>query len=331
MNQKLLAYLACPGCHGDLQLMATDEASDGEIRSGVLSCSDCSMEYPIRDSIPRFVPAENYARSFGFQWNTFQKTQLDSYWGIDASRERLFNTTRWPSRLDGELLLEAGSGAGRFTGPVAQTGAEIVTIDYSDAIDANRANNGGLPNVHFVQADINRLPFKHRLFDKIFCMGVLQHCPDPEQAFRSLLPHGKPGASIAVDVYELSWRTVFHGKYYLRAITRHLPLQLLLRLTTAYVKAWLPLLGAVRQRSETLWGKLCALSAVSDYRGSLDVRPEVMLELCVLDTFDKLSPAHDHPQTLERVQRWLRDAHLQEQQVERMYNVIVARGCLRAG
>ena len=330
MKPALLPYLACPDCGSDIRLAASDGLEEGEIRAGLLRCDACSADYPIREFIPRFVPAENYARSFGFQWNTFRETQLDSYWGIDASRQRLFDETRWPPRMEGELVLEAGSGAGRFTGPAAMTGADIVTIDYSDAIDANRANNGRLPNVHFIQADIGRLPLKRGVFDKIFCMGVLQHCPDPDHAFLRLLPHAKPGGSIVVDVYERSWRTLFHGKYYLRTVTRHLPLPLLLWLTTRYVAFWLPLLKAVRKGSELGWRKLCALTAVSDYRGTLDVLPNVMFELCVLDTFDKLSPAHDHPRTLDDVRQWFDGAGLQEAEVERMYNVIVGRGVVPA-
>lgn len=328
MQPSLLDRLACPSCQADLQLSISEQLADGDIWTGSLRCGGCSVVFPIHESIPRFVPAENYASSFGFQWNTFRQTQLDSYWGIDASRHRLFDVTRWPANLSGELVLEAGSGAGRFTAPAAETGAEIVSVDYSNAIDANRANNGHFSNVHFVQADINQLPLKPRLFDRIVCIGVLQHCPDPEEAFRHLLPHGKAGATVAVDVYELSWKTLFHGKYYLRSVTPRLPFRLLLRLTTAYVKAWLPLLAAVRKRSEMMWGKLCALSAVSDYRGMFDLKPEVMFELCLLDTFDKLSPAHDHPETLAGVRRWFRAAGLETIEVERAYNVIVGRGSI---
>ena len=30
--------------------------------------------FPIINGVPRFVPADNYTNSFGFQWNKFQKT-----------------------------------------------------------------------------------------------------------------------------------------------------------------------------------------------------------------------------------------------------------------
>ena len=35
--------------------------------------------YPIINQIPRFVELENYSSSFGFQWNYFDKTQVDFF------------------------------------------------------------------------------------------------------------------------------------------------------------------------------------------------------------------------------------------------------------
>ena len=35
-------------------------------------------KYEIINNIPRFVKSDNYANSFGLQWNKFRKTQLDS-------------------------------------------------------------------------------------------------------------------------------------------------------------------------------------------------------------------------------------------------------------
>ena len=52
------------------------------------------------------------------------------------------------------------------------------------------------------QASIYEIPLRKASFDKIFCMGVLQHCPDVAAAFRSLLPFLRPGGEIVIDVYE---------------------------------------------------------------------------------------------------------------------------------
>jgi len=54
-----------------------------------------------------------------------------------------------------------------------------------------------------------------------------------------------------------------------------------------------------------------------------------MKEWCLLDTFDKLSPAHDHPQTIKTVQRWLNEAKLMDAAAVPGYNGIEARGKIR--
>jgi hypothetical protein len=62
--------------------------------------------------------------SFGFQWNSRRETQLNSYTGLSISRDRLFAVTGWPADLTRQTILEAGSGAGRFTEILVTTGAD---------------------------------------------------------------------------------------------------------------------------------------------------------------------------------------------------------------
>jgi len=68
-------------------------------------------QFPIIEAVPRFCPTSNYAASFGYQWSLFPTRQLDSrnVWG-DQSAQRLFAETGWPSRMEGQTILEAGSG-----------------------------------------------------------------------------------------------------------------------------------------------------------------------------------------------------------------------------
>ena len=94
------------------------------------------QRYPIVGGIPRFVPAENYAAAFGEQWVRFPRTQLDSATGLTLSRDRLERCLGHAlPALSGNLVLEAGSGAGRFTELLLQSGA---TLD-EDAIQAQIA------------------------------------------------------------------------------------------------------------------------------------------------------------------------------------------------
>lgn len=57
MKHSLMDILACPVCHGSLELTVTEE-KDGEIVTGNLHCSVCPADYPIEDTIPNLLPPQ---------------------------------------------------------------------------------------------------------------------------------------------------------------------------------------------------------------------------------------------------------------------------------
>lgn len=56
MKRKLLDILACPVCHGELQLTVIEENEDKEIVTGYLYCPKGKVRYPIKDTIPNLLP-----------------------------------------------------------------------------------------------------------------------------------------------------------------------------------------------------------------------------------------------------------------------------------
>ncbi len=61
----------------------------GEVEnSSALVCPE-GCRFPVVGGVPRFIESDNYAASFGLQWKTFRKTQLDSHTGTNVSRGRL--------------------------------------------------------------------------------------------------------------------------------------------------------------------------------------------------------------------------------------------------
>src|SRR5687768_825309 len=102
MKRLDLNFLCCPRCRHDLVLSPEDPAQASPIESAILTCSACRTQYPVRGGIPRFVSADNYATSFGMQWQRYRRTQLDSHTGKTISRDRLAVATGWPSSLEGE-------------------------------------------------------------------------------------------------------------------------------------------------------------------------------------------------------------------------------------
>lgn len=305
--------------------MSTRETGSDEVVSGTLSCPVCDRTYPILNGVPRFVELKNYADNFGFEWNRHARTQYDSYSGVNVSETRFFGETKWGRDLTGRVLLEVGCGSGRFTVHAAATGAMVVSFDYSAAVEANYASNGGTPNVLIVQADVYRLPFPKGFFDGVFCFGVLQHTPDVRKTFFLLSGYLKSGGRLVADVYRKfgGVKRVLKTKYWVRSITKRLRPAVLYRLTRSYVNFMWPLSRYIHKLP---YGKLLNWALfIADYRGVFPLTEELLKEWAILDTFDMLSPRYDKPQTLAVFTRWFHEAGLRHIDVHYGYNGIEGR------
>ena len=102
------------------------------------------------------------------------------------------------SRIE-KFILEAGSGAGRFTEILLKYGGIVHSFDYSMAVEANAKNNSGNDKLTLIQADIRNIPFEKETYDYVICLGVLQHTPDPNESIRSLWDMLKPGGKLVID------------------------------------------------------------------------------------------------------------------------------------
>jgi SAM-dependent methyltransferase len=329
VKRSLLPWLRCPHCNTDqreaqLSLVDADQSHD-EIESGVLNCADCKARHPIVAGIPRFVPLDNYADNFGFQWNRFRKTQLDSHSGQSISRDRFLKSTGWPpDSLAGKTVLDIGCGAGRFVEVALSCGAIVFAVDYSGAVDACRANFSEHPNLHVVQADVYALPFADECFDAIYCLGVLQHTPNPREAFLSLPRHLKSGGRLAVDVYQGGWRRAVHTKYWLRPVTTRVPQQRLFHAVERSMPALMGLSRAVG-RIPAVGRYAQRLLPIANYDGLYGLDQRQLHEWAVLDTFDMLAPTYDQPQTPRALASWTRHAGLEAVEIGR-FSHLVARG-----
>ncbi|HEV7643234.1 MAG TPA: methyltransferase domain-containing protein [Pyrinomonadaceae bacterium] len=299
MRRKLLELLCCPKCFGELNCIAdpSDIAEADEIIAGKLQCSGCKAEYLIKDSIPRFVPQDNYAESFGYQWNLFSRTQLDSYNGTEQSANRFYSETGWTKEsLQGKWILDAGCGAGRFLDVASQNECDVVGIDLSSAIDASRKNLEGRKNVHLVQASIYELPFRKGAFDGCYCIGVIQHTPDPQKTVSALPQFVKKDGDIVVTIYERKPWTYLFCKYWYRPVTRKMKKESLLRM----IRALMPVGFAVSDvlfRVPVLGRFFQFVIPVANYVGKTDLSRAQRYDWAILDTFDMLSPTFDQPQT----------------------------------
>lgn len=275
---------------------AADGLKDGE-----------KIIFPEKNGAYRIVVDDNYTDNFGYQWNKFVGTQVDKASNLDISRKRFFAETGWDQEdLSGKNILEVGSGAGRFSQIILDfTKGNLYTVDYSNAVEANFKNNGPNDRLHIFQASIYEMPFTKGQFDKVLCIGVLQHTPDVEKSVKCLVEMVKPGGQLVVDFYPVrGWWTKLHAKYLLRPWTKKMPHEKLYKKIDKNID-WL--IKTYRFFSKVGLGKVFnRFLPICDIDGTVPkgLSYEQLREICVLDTFDMYSPEYDQPQKVETVKGW---------------------------
>lgn len=324
IKQEFLEIIRCPNCSDKLFLEDYVE-THSQVENGTLICQKCQHKFPIIKNIPRFVTNEHDLANFGFQWKLFRKTQLDSNSGLPISKNRFFTNSGWKSEeLKDKLVLDVGCGSGRFTEIALSSGARVVAVDYSSSVEACWENMPNHPNLEVVQADIYHLPFALETFDFVYCFGVLQHTPNPKEAFKALPLQLKPTGKLAVDIYPKLFHNYFWPKYWIRLITKRLSHERLFRIVQRLVNILLPI-SLFLGRIPLIGHKLKYIIPVVNYEGVYPLSQHQLWEWSVLDTFDMLSPKHDHPQTLKYLNRWFADVGMKNVEVFRI-GILVGRG-----
>jgi 2-polyprenyl-3-methyl-5-hydroxy-6-metoxy-1,4-benzoquinol methylase len=274
-----------------------------------------TLVFPAKNGAYRTVQDDNYTDNFGYQWNKFGGTQVDKASKLDISKQRFFAETGWDKEdLSGKNILEVGSGAGRFTQILLDfTAGNVYSLDYSNAVEMNFANNGPNERLSIFQASVYEMPFAKAQFDKVLCMGVIQHTPDVEKTVECLIGMTKPGGEVVVDFYPIrGWWTKLHAKYLLRPWTKKMSNERLYKKIDRNID-WL--IKTYRFFSAIGVGRILnRFLPICDIDGTLPkgLSKEQLRELCVLDTFDMFSPQYDQPQKVSTVVDWFKKYGMKE-------------------
>jgi SAM-dependent methyltransferase len=322
MREKLLEVLAEPVTGAKLSLDVTKHEG-AHILEGSLRSEQTGKSYPIVRGIPRFVSSDNYAHSFGTQWNKFRAVQIDSETLISHSRARFDDETGWPQdSLEGKWVLDAGCGAGRFAEIAAERGAELVALDYSSAVDAARATLARFPNADVVQGSILEPPLRAASVNFAYCIGVVQHTPDRNAAITQVVRTVAPGGAYCFTIYARQPWTKLNAKYLVRPITKRLPEHVLLSAIERSMPVLFPLTDVLFR--VPVFGKVAKFAIpVANYPGDKLSGREQRYREAVLDTFDMLAPAFDEPMTAGEVEAALRRADVRSIHFHRRVPVTV--------
>lgn len=238
--------------------------------------------------------------AYGLQWNRFRILRPEE------DRATFRNRTGLSERdLHGSVVLDAGCGMGRYTRIAREMGARVVGIDLSQAVQAARELTADHPPLGFVRADLLRLPFLPGSFDHIFSLGVLDHTPDPKRAFLGLARLLKPGGRIAIWVYPREKPNVERVMNFHRAISKRLPLPILVglsRLTSP--------IGSVKRRLMLSRNRLLTRLGVVLHAATIGVSMHPDPEVRVCDTLDWYAPRYLSRHTFQEVLGWFEEAGL---------------------
>jgi glycosyltransferase involved in cell wall biosynthesis/SAM-dependent methyltransferase len=310
--------MQCPLHGSPLTIEGPPEGQQFSCQSG--------CKHPVVAGIPRFVTSDPYASSFGLQWNTFRKTQLDSYTGTSISRDRLTRILGGDlSVVRGRIVLEAGCGAGRFTEILLAAGANVFAVDLSSAVEANYDNckksiDGA--NYFVCQADIRTLPLAPAQFDLVLCIGVVQHTPSPEETIAALCSQVKPGGMLALDHYTHGYGTS-PSRQLLRSQLLEMPAAFAMTFCSTLTDVLWPIHDLLwkTQRSPGGYSARQAFleqSPLVDYHDSYpQLSADILRSWALLDMHDTVTDVYKHLRSAEEISSCLRNCGMSG--IETMY------------
>jgi len=109
----------------------------------------------------------------------------------------------WLNMPTGGVALDVGSGPGNVTASLARAAGSdglALGIDISEPMLARAVEAQAGPNVGFLRADAQQLPFRDESFDATTSLAVLQLIPDPPATLAEIVRVLKPGGRVAIMV-----------------------------------------------------------------------------------------------------------------------------------
>jgi ubiquinone/menaquinone biosynthesis C-methylase UbiE len=112
-----------------------------------------------------------------------------------------------------DCVLDVGCGTGFLFDYVADKASITIGLDISkkSLLEAKqRAKNSG--NVNLVLADADNMPFKDKLFSRVFAFTVVQNVPDPARMLTEIRRVSKDNATFVVTgLKKLFYQEAFEG------------------------------------------------------------------------------------------------------------------------
>jgi len=348
MKRTLVEFLRDPVTQEPFTL-AGDEPGQDEVVSGTLR-SASGNTYRIEGGVPLLVRTDQFKEgqgetvaTFSWKWQRaqgYRSATIGHYsqWYLDRYG---FSTTENLSKfLAGKRrILDAGTAHGRDAEMYATNSPALVFgIDISVGVHTAYRDLGTLPNLHFAQADLTKLPFSEGFFDFIGCDQVIHHTPNTRESLRHLVTRLAPGGHINFYVYRKKGPIREFCDDYIRERTVKMSPEECYKVSEAITKLGkslsdmkatvevpedIPILG-MKAGSYDLqrfiyWNVFkCYWNDTMDWESN------------VITNFDWYHPLHAHRHTREEVEGWCKEEGLQIEHLDEQESGISVRA-LKSG
>ncbi len=208
MKKSTLDLLACPRCHGSLEVYCADPKAEPCL-TGNLYCKACSVNYSIVDGIPHFIQPENltgFNRRFSrmydlFSWayRGFSKAAF-AYIGMNEETGRREITDRLDPQRGKVLEVSIGPGVNLPYIINRPDVSEVFGLDISlgqlRSCQRYVAKKGW--SVDLFLGNGEQLPFRDGVFDGVFHVGGINFFNNKKSAIDEMIRVAKPGSRILI-------------------------------------------------------------------------------------------------------------------------------------
>jgi demethylmenaquinone methyltransferase/2-methoxy-6-polyprenyl-1,4-benzoquinol methylase len=145
-------------------------------------------------------------------------------------------TVRAVDPRPGERILDVAAGTGTSSAALARTGATVVALDFSAGMIAEGRRRH--PELEFVEADAEKLPFGDDEFDAVSISFGLRNVAHPTAALAEMYRVLKPGGRVVICEFSRPQRALFRTGY------------------AAYMRFVMPVVAAVASSNKDAYGYL---------------------------------------------------------------------------
>lgn len=214
------------------------ECHEIEIEKARLRCPACGDVFEVEQGIPRLLHHLEGTMGGEDKQKEMRARDTQAVKYDSLAFLKLLSVVEVPMTMQllmpdpSDLVVELGAGTGRLTARVARAAMFTIAVDFSVESLALSRRKCRAGNVGWLQADINRLPLRDSVADKLLSCQVFEHLPGVsmrnmaiDEAARVLKSRGV----FTISVYRDSWfwrlsgpKEGYHagGIYYCRLSSR---------------------------------------------------------------------------------------------------------------